>query len=220
MFTTPSSLFPDIIPTPRAVTRRRATRTRFAPAGFRHVRSAYDYLHQILTQINAIGTGCIPADRVFYKKQRAYLLKLLWTYGLHGKPRHRPDEPDSLLLDSMAYTAAYLLSDHAEVRSYLRALPTVGVNTQLQPLVMFDWLTPGGNLRRMAGKSGFPAWQLTLSIASHAGGAQVLSALQVYVHRLVDQYGDAGFQYFANADMRVMQANPVQMSFQTLLAHA
>jgi hypothetical protein len=159
--------------------------------------SAFKDLYQLLVTIKAIS-GDTYARQEGLKKEKRYILKLLWAFGLFGEFKEEGDS--HLVIDSETYVVQKIPSSSGYsrvVKHYFGTLEEYGVHCEIVPLIESGWLTPGGALRKKG-------WLMKMAFDDKAGGVAALKALQRYTARLDEEYGKGAFRYFTKADMRVL----------------
>ncbi len=159
--------------------------------------SAFKDLYQLLATIKTIS-GNTYARQTALKKEKQYILKLLWTFGLFGE--FKEEGGSHLVVDSETYAAQKIpsSSDYSRVvKHYFRTLEDYGVHCKIVPLMESGWLTPGGALRKKG-------WLMKMAFDDSAGGVAALKALRSYTAKLSEEYGKRAFRYFSKADMWVL----------------
>lgn len=151
-------------------------------------------LHRLLSVIGT-AEGIPHVQRAAAREQRQHLLKLLWTFGLHGQPQD--DGWPHLLIDAKTYLAQKIHSSFERLTDYLQILDEHGVKCRHVPVVEEGWLTPKGALRK-------EGWLLTLSFEEGTGGGTALQALQTYTTELEAAHGRQAFRRFSKADMQIL----------------
>jgi len=159
--------------------------------------SAFKDLYELLATIKAIS-GDTHARQEALKKEKQYILKLLWTFGLFGE--FKEEGGSHLVVDSETYAAQKIPSSSGYsrvVKHYFGTLEEYGAHCEIVPLMETGWLTPGGALRKHG-------WFMKMSFDDNAGGVSALEALKNYAARLTEEYGKRAYRHFSKADMRVL----------------
>ena len=156
--------------------------------------AAFRALHRLLGKVGS-AEGISYADRAILQKRRRNLVKLLWAWGLHGKPAE--EDGPCLVVDSETYLASKIDSDYSKLQEYFGILAEHGVQCEHVPLVKDGWRTPRGTLRKKG-------WLIRMSLADEVGGALALDALRTYAGVLDGEYGRGAFRRFSRGDMRVL----------------
>ncbi len=154
-------------------------------------------LHRLLGEVGTVE-GVSYADRDIFERRRRNLVKLLFVFGLHGRPE--PGVGRWLDLDAETYLAEKIASDYAELLGYMELLAEHGVRCEHVPLIEKGWRTQRGTLRK-------EGWLLKVSFDDAAGGREALDALQTYARELDEQHGKGAFRRFSRADMRGLVPN-------------
>lgn len=155
-------------------------------------RHALERLHKIFSTL-ACAEGISYARQTRLARQRTYLLKLLWTFGLHGQIE---EDGQALVIAGGTYREQGLHSSYQTLTEHLDDLGSYGLHGEHRAHQEDGWLTPTGALRGHG-------WSLRLTAGGSAGGWQMLEALQTYASRLHERYGARAYRYFAAADMRI-----------------
>ena len=158
--------------------------------------SPYKSLHELITTVESKSDVSF-AQKEELKKRRRHLVKILWTFGLHGEMKD-----SSLVIDSATYIAQKIHSNYEVLKGYFDTFKEYGVHCELIPLKeekygRKGWLTPTGALRKTG-------WFMKMSF-DDAGGVSALKALQSYAAHLDEKYGTKAFTYFSKADMRTLK---------------
>jgi hypothetical protein len=156
--------------------------------------TALQALYRLLGEVGT-AEGISYAEQGILQKQRRKLVKLLWAFGLHGKPAEEGGL--HLALDAETYLAQKIESDYSKLHGYFETLVECGVRCEHVPLVERGWRTPRGTLRKAG-------WSIRMSFSDEAGGAAALEALRRYAARLGEEHGKEAFRRFSRADMRVL----------------
>lgn len=159
--------------------------------------SAFEAVHRLLAKIISIS-GETHARQTILEKEKKYLLKLLWAFGLYGELRD--EDGTHLKIDSETYYAQLrgvpFYSTWEHVKHRFKLLKEHGVHCDLVPVKEEGWLTPKGALRK-------GTWFMNMSFDGAIGGEDALKALKSYTAQLHEKYGKRAFRYFSKADMRV-----------------
>jgi len=168
---------------------------------------AFKTLHKLLAAIKRSSLGLKDVD-TFAQQQRLkrrtpYFLRFLWILGRFGEFKTEKDA--CLMGDAKTYMAnrgseKILASWHVVRDTVFKILLEFGVHCERVTLkrVKEKDLTTGTGYLRSKG------WAMKMSFEKEAGGASTLKALQTYSKRLDKKYGKKAFQYFSDADMRVL----------------
>jgi hypothetical protein len=154
--------------------------------------SSFRNLHRLMTILGS-EEGIPYAKLDALKDDRAYALKLMWTFGLFGKL-----EENNLVIESKTYSAQKLYSGHSKVvNHYFKFLAGYGVHCELVPLKEKGWLTPGGALRHQG-------WLVKMTFDDAIGGVSTLKALISYADKLNRKRGKKAYGFFSKGDMEIL----------------
>jgi hypothetical protein len=158
-------------------------------------------IYQLVQRLNTTQSGLTYVQAERHKEVRAYFLKLLWAFGLHGEFR---GDGSCLVLDHQDYLAQKIEGHFDRVKKHFEALAEHGVDCEIVPLIEETMLTPTGYLRRQRSRDPGPPWEVKLTFLEDTGGNEVLAALQTYAKALHEAYGKTAYRRFARADMGVL----------------
>ncbi len=161
---------------------------------------SYISLHQIISIIEPLSN--LSFARVKVRKEiRKYLLKLLFTFGLHGEIIKNEDQ-DKLILTSENYfkemttTRYYSFGDIVQQR--FDQLKENGINIELKPeKSLEDVYTKMKGLRKTG-------WRLEMTFSYKIGGNTGLKTLSNYVLLLISKNERSAYRNFAKGDMRIL----------------
>jgi len=169
--------------------------------------AAFKAIHGLLTTLQRSSLGLRDTDTFgqHYKleNRRAHVLRFLWVFGNYGKFEKEKSAP--LVIDARTYLANRGSEKTLAIWSFLkdtvfRVLSEFGVSCERIALkgVKEEDLATGTDYLRSAG------WVIKMSFDEKIGGTAALKALQTYVRRVDEKYGNKAFQHFQNADMRIL----------------
>jgi hypothetical protein len=121
------------------------------------------------------------------KNRRRELLKTLYAFGTKGEK-----VDDGLELSSKSYYSMNLPKTINKLEENLAMLKKYELNAEIMP-VKNDYLTPTGGLRPRG-------WKVRIR-----GNDALLNSLYHYSRVLEKEYGNGGFRYFSNGNMKKIQ---------------
>jgi len=169
--------------------------------------ASFKAVHKLLATIKRSSLRLRDTDTFAQKHRlenlRAHVLRFLWILGRYGK--FEKEKSAYLVVNAESYEANRGSEKTLAIWSFVKdtifkLLSEFGVCCERVALkgVKEEDLTTGTGYLRSRG------WVMKMSFEEKIGGTTVLKALQTYTRRLDEEYGKKAFQYFSDADMRIL----------------
>jgi hypothetical protein len=165
------------------------------PGGKMPARTANLALHGLVTAIRRM-----PADtwakHLALRKHKENMLRLLWTFGLHGRLKRKP--APHLEIRAEDFRDGRNLTHRATLEQVtVPLLRKAGATVKLVVLDRERWLTPTGAIRG-------EGMLMRLTLTAKAGGPPGLKALRTWCRALDRKHKRKGLAFFSTADMRIL----------------
>ena len=168
---------------------------------------AFKAVHILISNIDCSSLGLRDTDTFAQQhkleKQKAHILRFLWTLGNYGK--FEKEKGAHLVVDAGTYLANRGKEKTLSIWSFVedvvfKNLSNFGVICERVALkgVKNEDLTTGTGYLRNRG------WVMRMAFDEKIGGSSALKALKIYANRLDKEYGSKAFRRFRDADMTIL----------------
>ena len=168
---------------------------------------SFKAVHELLETLEHSSLGLQDTD-IFAQQHKlenlkAHILRFLWILGCYGKLEK--EKNSHLVVDARSYIANRGSEKTLAIWSFVKetvfkVLLEFGVCCEYVPLtgVKVEKLVTGTGYLRSKG------WIMKMSFEEKIGGEAALKALQTYILKVYEKYGQKAFKHFRKVDMQIL----------------